>query len=163
MVIDECLRVYPPIWGFTRDAAGDDEIGGYHIPAGSSVFVSPYVTHRHPAFWNDPERFDPGRFTPAAAASRPRFTYFPFGGGPRQCIGIHMARLQMQLAVAMVVQRFRFQTVPGHPIERGAAVSLRPVHGIVMTFHPIRNRITLPAADARTALNAARRECPFAH
>ena len=122
-VVDECLRVYPPIWGFTRDADRDDEIGGYHIPSGSSVFVSPYVTHRHPRFWDDPETFDPERFTPEQVAARPRFAYFPFGGGPRQCIGIHMAKLQMQLAVAMIVQRYRFDVVPTHPIERGATVS----------------------------------------
>lgn len=163
MVIDECLRVYPPIWGFTRDAAGEDEIRGYRIPAGSSIFVSPYVTHRHPDFWENPEAFDPERFAPEAAAKRPRFAYFPFGGGPRQCIGIHMAKLQMQLAVAMVIQRYRFETVPGHPIERGATVSLRPVSGIRMTLEPARQTF-VPTGHpaARQGQNGAA-VCPFAH
>jgi cytochrome P450 len=163
MVIDECLRVFPPIWGFTRDAAADDEIGGYHIPAGSSVFVSPYVTHRHPAFWDDPETFDPERFTPAQTAARPRFAYFPFGGGPRQCIGLHMAKLQMQLAVAMIVQRYHFAVVPGHPIERGANVSLRPVHGIRMT---LRRRSAREHGSVHAVVNPAETRgaagCPFA-
>jgi cytochrome P450 len=163
MFIDECLRVYPPIWGFTRDAAGDDQVGGYHIPKGSSVFVSPYVTHRHPDFWDEPERFDPERFTPERVAARPRFAYFPFGGGQRQCIGLHMAKLQMQIAVAMIVQRYRVALLPGHPIVRGANVSLRPVHGIRVTLQrrPAARRISIQAgapAHSRGAL-----VCPFAH
>lgn len=165
MVIDECLRVYPPIWGFTRDAAGDDEIRGYRIPAGSSVFVSPYVTHRHPEFWQNPEAFDPERFATEVAVTRPRFAYFPFGGGPRQCIGIHMAKLQMQLAVAMVVQRYRFEAVPGHPVERGATVSLRPVNGIQMTLEPVRRTTMLAGHSVRQRVQAEHggAVCPFAH
>jgi len=162
MVIDECLRVYPPIWGYTRDAAGEDEIGGYRIPARSSVFVSPYVTHRHPDFWKNPNGFDPEHFLPEVAAGRPRFAYFPFGGGPRQCIGIHMAKLQMQIAVAMIVQRFCFRVVPGHPIERGALVSLRPIHGIMMTLEPQRRQAQFaPVAVVNGAPRSA--VCPYAH
>jgi cytochrome P450 len=164
MFIDECLRVYPPIWGFTRDAAGDDEIGGYRIPKGSSIFVSPYVTHRHPQFWDDPETFAPERFTPEQTAARPRYAYFPFGGGQRQCIGIHMAKLQMQIAVAMIVQRYRLALLPGHPIERGANVSLRPVHGIRMTIERRSStaRVALPVPRAAAQPRAAG-TCPFAH
>jgi cytochrome P450 len=162
MVVDECLRVYPPIWAYTRDAKDADVIAGYRIPAGSSVFVSPYVTHRHPDCWKSPNAFDPDHFLPEAVANRPRFAYFPFGGGPRQCIGVHMAKLQMQIAVAMIVQRFHLRVVPGHPIERGAFVSLRPASGILMTVEPRRRSerfvpVALPVNARRGAV------CPFAH
>jgi cytochrome P450 len=131
-VVEEVLRMYPPIWGYTRDAVGDDEVGGYHIPAGSTVFLSPYATHRHRAFWDNPEAFDPDRFAPEQAAKRPRFAYFPFGGGQRQCIGINMAILQTQIIVAMVTQRYELEAIPGHPVEYGRVVSLRPIRGILM-------------------------------
>lgn len=134
MVVDESLRLYPPIWCYTRDPIADDEIGGYHIPAGSSIFLSPYVTQRHPAFWDDPETFDPERFAPGRAEARPPFSYFPFGGGSRKCIGFHLALLQMQLVTAMVAQRFRVETVRGHPVEYGRMVALRPAHGIRATL-----------------------------
>jgi cytochrome P450 len=136
MVVEESLRMYPPIWGYTRDAIGDDEIGGYHVPAGASIFLSPYVTQRHPEVWDDPETFDPERFAPGRAESYPPFAYFPFGGGPRKCIGFHLALLQMQLVTAMVAQRFRVETVPGHPVEYGRMVALRPAHGIRATLRP---------------------------
>ena len=161
MTIDECLRVFPPIWGFTRDAAGEDEIGGYRIPAGSSIFLSPYVTHRLPEFWRKPNGFDPEHFLPDVAAARPRFAYLPFGGGQRQCIGIHMAKLQIQIVIATIVQRFRFHAVPGHPIERGALVSLRPLRGIMMTLEPMERRRRPTNAVAIPAERAG--VCPFAH
>src|SRR5262249_3699566 len=85
-VIAEVLRLYPPPWLTARTPTEDDELGGYRIPAGSLVLLSPYVTHRHPAVWAAPERFDPNRFAPEASAARPAFAYFPFGGGPRRCI-----------------------------------------------------------------------------
>jgi cytochrome P450 len=138
MVVDESLRLYPPIWGFTRDPIADDEIDGFHIPAGSTIFLSPYATHRHPAVWENPEAFDPERFAPGRADSYPPFAYFPFGGGSRKCIGFHIALLQMQLATAMVAQRFRVKTVPGHPVKYGRMVALRPEHGIQVTLHPRR-------------------------
>jgi cytochrome P450 len=136
MVVDESLRLYPPIWGYTRDPIADDEIDGYHIPKGSTIFLSPFVTQRHPDVWEDPERFDPERFVPGRAESYPPFSYFPFGGGSRKCIGFHLALLQMQLVTAMVAQRFRVETVPGHPVEYGRMVALRPTHGIRATLHP---------------------------
>lgn len=138
MVVDESLRVYPPIWGYTRDPIADDEIGGYFIPADSTIFLSPFATHRHPSVWENAEAFDPERFAPGRADSYPPFAYFPFGGGSRKCIGFHLALLQMQLATAMVAQRYRVQTVPGHPVEYGRMVALRPAHGIRVTLHPRR-------------------------
>jgi cytochrome P450 len=168
MVVDESLRLYPPIWGYTRDAVEDDEVGGYRIPAGSSIFVSPYVTHRHPDFWDNPEAFDPDRFAPHLAATRPRFAYFPFGGGPRQCIGIHMAKLQMQLAIGMIAQHFDLHALPGHAVRYGALVSLRPVNGILLTLHPAK-RPRVPPVEVKppaqmepaAALDTAAGGCPF--
>jgi cytochrome P450 len=162
MVVQEALRMYPPIWLYPRDAMADDEVGGFHIPQGSSVFLTPYVTHRHPAFWDNPEAFDPERFTSEQVASRPRFAYFPFGGGQRQCIGNNMALLQMQLLLVMMAQRFRLQVVSGHPVEYAFLVSLRPVHGILMKARsrvaPVRNGATPRLADETPAA-----ACPFAH
>jgi cytochrome P450 len=136
MVVDESLRLYPPIWGYTRDPVEDDEIDGYFIPAGSTIFMSPYVTQRHPAFWENPEAFDPERFAPERADSYPPFSYFPFGAGSRKCIGFHLALLQMHLATAMVAQRFRVHAVPGHRVAYGRMVALRPKYGIQVTLHP---------------------------
>jgi cytochrome P450 len=169
MVVDESLRMYPPIWGYTRDAIEDDEVGGYRIPAGSSIFVSPYVTHRHPEFWENPEAFDPERFAAENAGARPRFAYFPFGGGPRQCIGIHMAKLQMQLAIGAIVQRFDLHAVPGHTVKYGALVSLRPANGILLSLHPCKPRLGARVQiDSRPQLQSPTPEtrsqgCPVSH
>jgi cytochrome P450 len=139
MIVDESLRLYPPIWGFTRDPVEDDEIDGYFIPAGSTIFLSPYATHRHPSVWDDPETFDPERFTPERAESYPPYAYFPFGGGSRKCIGFHLALLQMHLVTAMAAQRFRVHPLPGHPVTYGRMVALRPEHGIQATLQPRRS------------------------
>ncbi|NHC15796.1 cytochrome P450 [Motilibacter deserti] len=130
MVVDETLRLHPPIWLYPRDAVEDDEIGGYRIPAGTHVFQVPFVTHRHPDLWERPTSFEPDRFAPDATAQRPRFAYFPFGGGQRQCIGNQMALLQTTLTLAMVLQRFRLDPTPGRPPELGTLVSLRPLTGL---------------------------------
>jgi cytochrome P450 len=135
MVIDETLRLYPPAWAMSRNAIGDDEIGGYHIPAGSLIAMSPYVTHRLSAFWENPEGFDPERFTAERAAGRPRYAYFPFGGGPRQCIGNEFALMEAQLVLATVAQKYRLHLVPGHPVEPYPIFTLRPRHGVLMTLH----------------------------
>jgi cytochrome P450 len=130
MVIDEALRLYPPAWVLSRTPLADDVIGGYRIPKGSNVFLSPYVTHRHPAFWDDPERFDPERFTPERAAGRPRFAYFPFGGGPRQCIGNNFALLEAQLLLATIFQRYRLELWPEHQVGLLPLITLRPKGGL---------------------------------
>lgn len=136
MVIQEALRLYPPAFGFTRFTTASDEIGGYPIAANSVVFLSAYCTHRHPAFWEEPEVFDPERFTPERSAGRPRFAYFPFGGGPRQCIGNAFAMMEAQLALATVAQRYSLRLVPGHPVEPQVLLTMRPRHGLPMTLHP---------------------------
>jgi cytochrome P450 len=135
MVLEEALRLYPPAWIFGRKAIAEDEIGGYFIPANSMIVLSPYMTHRHPAFWENPEVFAPERFTPDRAASRPHYAYFPFGGGPRTCIGSNFALMEMQLILATVAQRYRLRLVPGHQVEPEALLSLRPRYGLPMTLH----------------------------
>jgi cytochrome P450 len=136
MVIYEAIRLYPPAWLFLRHAIQDDTIGGYHIPAGTAVAVSPYVMHRHPAFWEEPETFMPERFTPERVAVRHRLAYIPFAAGPRQCIGNTFALTEAQLVLATVAQRYRLRLAPGHPVEPETAITLRPRAGIHMTLHP---------------------------
>jgi cytochrome P450 len=126
MAIEESMRLCPPVWALAREAAQEDEISGYRIPARSTVIVSPYVTHRHPAFWEQPEVFDPNRFTPERVAQRPKGAYFPFLGGPHQCIGNEFALLEMCLIVATVLQRFDVELVPNQTIVPKAALTLRP-------------------------------------
>lgn len=134
-VIEETLRLYPPAWIFNRSAVAEDEICGYHIPAKAIVTVSPYVTHRLPEFWENPEGFDPERFSPELAQNRPRFAYFPFGGGPHLCIGQSFALVEAQLILAATIQHYRLDLVPGHAVEPVAAVTLRPRTGLPMTVH----------------------------
>lgn len=136
MVIEESMRLYPPSWIISRAPIRDEEIGGFRIPAGSTVFLSQYVTHRHPKLWDDPERFDPERFAPDRAAERPRFAYFPFSGGPRQCLGDQFAMMEAQLVVARIAQTCRLRLVPGHPVEAQPLLTLRPRYGLPMIVEP---------------------------
>ncbi len=134
MVIEETMRLYPPAWGLPREAIQEDEIGGYHIPGRSLVALNQFLTHRHPDFWEDPERFDPERFTPERSSGRPTFAYFPFGGGQRVCIGSQFALMEATLVLAMLVQRYRVRLVPGHPVEFDTMFTLRPKYGVRVTF-----------------------------
>ena len=145
MVVNESLRVYPPVWVIPRDAIDDDEIGGFRIPAGSTILLSPYLTHRHPQFWDNPEAFDPERFLPARSEGRPRHAYFPFGGGPRLCMGVDMAMMEMLLIIAMVVQRYRVHLVAGHREEPDCILDMIPRHHVRATLH---RRHPDPAAHA---------------
>jgi cytochrome P450 len=133
MVIEESLRLYPPAYAVSRQALEGDEIAGYQIPKDGGVLMSPWVTHRHPAFWDEPERFDPERFAQERAAARPRFAYFPFGGGPRQCIGNEFALMETQLVLAMIAQRFRLRLAPGHAVVPEPLITLRPQGALAMT------------------------------
>ncbi|HSF25769.1 MAG TPA: cytochrome P450 [Blastocatellia bacterium] len=134
MVFAESMRLYPPAWGLPREAIADDTLGGYHIPAGSLINLSQWVTQRHPDFWEKPERFDPERFTPERSEGRPRFAYFPFGGGARQCIGNNFALMEAQVGLATLAQRFTLDLVPGHPVDPDPTFTLRPRHGMMMTI-----------------------------
>ncbi|MFF4871651.1 cytochrome P450 [Streptomyces sp. NPDC003444] len=110
-VLKEAMRLFPAAPVVGRRAVAATEIGGVAIPAGADVVVAPWVTHRHPDYWEDPERFDPDRFTPEAEAARPRYAWFPFGGGPRACIGQHFSMLESVIALAMILQRYDFEAI----------------------------------------------------
>ena len=126
MVLEETLRLFPPAWSFGRKAIRDDEVGGYAIPAGSLVWVCPFLTHRDPRFWERPETFEPERFAPERAASRHRLAYFPFASGPRMCIGAHFAMTMAQLTLASIARRYRLRLAPGSSVEPEALITLRP-------------------------------------
>jgi cytochrome P450 len=136
MVVDETLRLYPPAWITNRQAIAEDEILGHRIPAGSFVTLSPYVLHRHPDYWTHPDTFDPERFVPGRTDGRPRFAYFPFGGGPRQCIGQSMALVEAQLVLATVLGRCRLRPTSARPVEAEALATLRPRGGLPMSVEP---------------------------
>jgi cytochrome P450 len=132
MVLSESTRLYPPAWGIGRRAIKECEIGGYRVPARSLVVMSQYVMHRDERYFPDPLRFDPQRWTPEARESRPQFSYFPFGGGPRRCIGEGFASLERVLLLATLAQKWRMRLVPNHPVEPRAAITLRPKYGMRM-------------------------------
>ena len=132
MILEESMRLYPPGHTLSRLAVGEDEIDGQHIPAGTTVVVSPWVTHRHRKLWNNPDAFDPDRFSPEQVAARPKFQYIPFGGGPRICIGAQFAMMELLIILASIAQRFRLRLVPGSEIEPLGLVTLRPRNGLPM-------------------------------
>ena len=133
MVVDEAMRLYPPVWASGRQALADDRVGDYRIPAGAPVNLATWLTHRHPQFWPDPERFDPERFAPERAATRHRFAYLPFSGGPRLCIGNEFALMEAVLLVTMMAQRYRIALVdPERTIEPDVKITLRPRGGVTV-------------------------------
>ncbi len=134
-VFEEALRLYPPAWGVAREAIKDDQIGGYDIAKGTIINVSIWATHRHPEIWERPDEFDPQRFAPEAASARPKFAYYPFGGGGRQCIGNSFAMIEATLILATLAQRYRLTTVLGHPVIPDSTFALRAKHGLKMTIH----------------------------
>ncbi len=129
MVLAESMRLYPPAWILGRRALKDYEVGGYRVPSGSIVLMSQYVTHRDARHFPDPERFDPERWTPEAKQSRPQFSYFPFGGGPRRCIGEGFAWMEATLVLATLASRWRMRVAPGHTVETQPRITLRPGRG----------------------------------
>ncbi len=135
-VIDEAMRLYAPVWVLTRRSLASDNVLGYPIPAHANVLVSPYVMHRDPNYWPDPERFDPDRFLNGNTLGRHPFVYFPFGGGPRLCLGKDFALVEAVLVLATVMQRYQARLVPGHPVEpHTRAAGLHPRDGLLMTLH----------------------------
>ncbi|MGW7436187.1 cytochrome P450 [Streptomyces sp. NPDC054849] len=123
-VLKEAMRLYPAAPVIGRKAVAATRIGEHAIPAGADVILAPWVTHRHPAHWPDPDRFDPERFTPEAEAARPRYAWFPFGGGPRACIGQHFSMLESVIALAMILRAYEFEAVDTE-IPVGAGITLR--------------------------------------
>ncbi|HEY4899709.1 MAG TPA: cytochrome P450 [Terriglobales bacterium] len=129
-VVRETMRLYPPAWVITRMAAEQVEIGGYVVPAGSNVIVSPWVTHRDARFFPRPDQFDPERWSAEHEQPTPKFAYFPFGGGPRVCIGNSFALMEAAILLAAVAQRFQISLVPGQTVEPLASITLRPKSGV---------------------------------
>lgn len=135
MVLAESMRLYPPAWILGRRALEDQAIADYVIPAGSIAVTSQYIVHHDRRWYPDPQRFDPDRWLPEAAARRPKLSYFPFGAGSRVCIGESFAWLEGVLVLATIAQRWRARLVPGHPVDLLPRVTLRPKHGMRMTVH----------------------------
>jgi len=133
-VLAESMRLYPPVWGMGRSALTAHTLAGYDIPQGSLVVVSPFITQRDERFFPSPESFRPERWLDDQA-DRPRFSYFPFGGGTRQCIGEQFAWMEGVLLLATLGQRWRLRLVPGHRVEFNPLITLRPKHGMQMTLH----------------------------
>ncbi|MBY0525098.1 MAG: cytochrome P450 [Gemmataceae bacterium] len=134
MIVAESLRIFPPIFSLERRATADYPVRDYVVPAGTTVIVSPFVMHRTPAWFPDPEKFDPERMTPEARAARPRYSYFPFGGGQRQCVGEPFAWTEASLVLTTLGQKWRPRLVPGHPIVPEPMMTLRPRDGLPMTL-----------------------------
>jgi cytochrome P450 len=131
-VVEEAMRLYPPVWLLPRKALARDDVGGYRVPAGADVVVSPYTLHRHRAFWTHPERFDPDRFDPARANDRPRYAYIPFGAGPRFCVGNHLGMMEAAFVVALLARELRLTRPAGHVVTPEPMLSLRIRGGLPM-------------------------------
>ena len=137
-VVDETMRLYPPLPVMLRTVAADDELCGRPIPKNAIVTIAPWIIHRHRSLWDDPDRFDPDRFTAENVAARSRYAYLPFSTGPHICTGAPLSLAEILIAVAILAQRCRFRLVPGHPIEPIGWTSLRAGRGIKVTVEPRR-------------------------
>jgi enediyne biosynthesis protein E7 len=131
-VIEETLRLYPPGWLITRKALADDQLGDYFVPAGTEVYISPYLIQRRPALWDAPEQCNPDRFEPSQARNRHPMTMIPFLAGPRKCTGESHARAEMQIHLMMIAKRLRLKLAHKEPIELDAGVNLRSKHDFTM-------------------------------
>jgi len=148
-VITESLRLYPPAWGLARVAIEDHQIAGYPVTRGMGVAMAQWVVHRDPRWYDAPEEFRPGRWEGDLLKRLPKFAYFPFGGGPRQCIGNAFALMEASLILATVAQKFRLRLVANHRVEPLASITLRPRHGVRVTLERRR------AGDARDSAMGA--------
>lgn len=131
-VIQETMRLYPPAWIFPRFAENAEVVGDRHIAPGTSLLISPWLTHRDPQSWENPDTFDPDRFSAERSAGRSRFAYIPFGVGGRQCIGNHFAMMEAQIATALLVQRYTAKRAPGAPVVPASTSTLKPKGGLKM-------------------------------
>lgn len=134
-VIQETMRLYPPVWILPRRALAPDEVDGYPIPAGADVLICPYTLHRHPDFWPEPERFDPDRFATDRAAARHRYAYIPFGAGPRFCVGNNLGMMEAVFVTAMAAREFRLELLAGREVIADPMLSLRVRGGLPMIVH----------------------------
>jgi cytochrome P450 len=147
MVFEETMRITPSVWAYDRRAREEDVVEGYRIPKDTKIALSPYVMHHHPKYWDRPDHFNPLRFLPEEAAKRPQYAFFPFGGGPRRCIGFRFAMLEGQLIIATLAQSFRTRLKPGHPVEPVARLNFPPKFGLQMYLEP-RRALTPASASA---------------
>ena len=147
-VVQEALRLYPPVWGFMRRTERELELAGNVLPAKTTLSIVTYALHRHPEFWPDPERFDPDRFAPDQVRHRDFFAYLPFAAGPRACIGGEMAMLETQLILAQIVPRFRMRPASDDPVVEEAKLTLMPRDGIPLTLSRRRARPARRGAPA---------------
>jgi cytochrome P450 len=131
-VYEEALRFFPPGYVIGRRATADDEIDGYHIPAGTGVLLTPYATHRNPVYWDNPTTYDPSRFSEARSANRPTMAFLPFGAGPRFCMGAAFAQIELHLVIATMAQQFRLRQASRDPAEPVPQMSIRPRNGLPM-------------------------------
>src|SRR5581483_2218390 len=164
-VIAESMRLYPPAWVIARSAIGDDEVCGEPVKAGDWVMLSPFVTHRHPTFWPDAERFDPDRFLPERVAARHRHAWIPFSTGQRKCIGDQFALMESRLVLVTLLQRAKFTAQPGQTVEAEPLVTLRPKGGLPLLITPLARSAPRPAAhvDADVIARAKAAGCPYHH
>jgi cytochrome P450 len=139
MVFTEAMRLFPPSWALARFVIKDYHVGGYTIPTDSVIIMSQYVVQRDPRYFPDPGVFDPERWRPDAKAARPRYSYFPFGGGPRRCIGESFSLMQGILLIATLAQQWRMQLVRNHPVKLEPVVTLRPKYGLMMELEQRRS------------------------
>ena len=135
-VLEEALRLYPPVWLFSRKAIKDDQVGGYDIAAGTNIFFTPYYLHRHPEYWDEPESFKPDRFAPDQVKKRHKFAFIPFSAGPRRCIGDYFSIVEMQIHLGTMAKKFKLEFVnagtTGNEVELDPQVNLRSKHNIMM-------------------------------
>lgn len=134
MVIEETMRLLPASWIMTRTAVREDKLGDYTIPANAVIVISEWVMHRVAKYWPNPEGFDPERFRPGRADPRPKCSYLAFGQGPRYCIGAGFAMMEMQIMLAMMLQKYRIDLVPGHSVVPEPVMTLRPKYGVMVTI-----------------------------
>ena len=134
MVLKESMRLYPPAWAFGREAVEDCEIGGYHVPAGTQLIMSQWVMHRDPRYHERAEEFRPERWADGTTEMLPPYAYFPFGGGPRLCIGRSFARMEAILLLATMARRFRLRLAQELPVEPQPSITLRPSNGLRMVL-----------------------------
>ena len=167
-VVHECLRLYPPVWLISRTPSADDSINGYRIPAGSMVLLSPYVTHRHPDVWVNPDGFDPDRWDAESVPGNHRFAWWPFSGGPRKCIGDFFGQLEMQLVIVMITQRFRVESVPGVAAVPKPGITLGQQEHLMVRLRaladdPEPDRVDAERGDLAKARDTGPVTCPYPH
>jgi cytochrome P450 len=137
MVLKEAMRLYPPAWGFGRRTSAEDELGGHRLPAGADVLISPWVTHRHPGFWERPEAFEPERFTRERESARHRHAYLPFGAGPRACIGQYFSLLEAAILLAVIVRDHELTSVTAR-VPLAPRITLHPAAPVLSRVRPAR-------------------------